>query len=113
MFGVIEDFSCPTLSLDQRYGTKRPSVFFIQIDSEAMAPYLLKGDRVIVDRSLSLKNNHLATFYYQGQALCRQFIQSKQAIILKSFNPKVKDIIIDQPQDLELFGVVKAIIREL
>ena len=76
-----------------------------------MAPTILPGDILIVDRSIKIFNSAVATFFFNDIAICKQYIRNENQVLLRSFDPKVKDIKITNEDKLELFGVVTGLAR--
>ncbi len=116
LFGITDDFGDKFLSLDERYLSHHESVFFVRASGDSMLPEIKAKDILIVDRSLELFHGCTATFFYNHKPICKQYLKTKEGIILRSFNEKHKDIIINNnydPSSFQLFGVVKAIVRDL
>lgn len=78
-----------------------------------MGPDIRANDILIVDRSIKLISGRVATFYFNGHAICKQYLITSNGVILHSFNPKYKDILITETDDLQLFGVVIGITRDM
>lgn len=73
---------------------------------------ILPGDYVLVDRSLSPKNNDIVVARIEQEWTLKYFFKEGNQIILKPAHPKYKVIILSPEQDMEIFGVVVAIIRK-
>jgi phage repressor protein C with HTH and peptisase S24 domain len=50
--------------------------------------------------------NDVGVFYYNGDFYCKVLNYRNGEIVLSSYNPKHKDIIIDQPEELHFIGRV-------
>lgn len=113
LFGIADDFTENYLSLDEKYLSNKESTFFVRADGDSMEPDIKPRDILIVDRSVKVFSGCVGTFYFNGNAICKQYIQGPSGIILRSFNTKYKDIHIKETDDLTLFGVVIGITRDL
>jgi DNA polymerase V len=113
MFGVAQDFSVESLSLDRELILNPEATFFVRCGGRTMEPFICEGDLLLVDRSLALKSGDIATFFFNNEACCRIYIKESQKIILRSYNPQHKDIVVGIDDSLEIFGVVTNIIRTL
>lgn len=112
LFGIADDFSDNSLSLDEKYLVNKEATFLVRAGGDSMVPEIKQDDILIVDRSVELVSGKIATFHFNGNAVCKIFIIKDNEIILRSFNPKYKDIIITEADSLELFGVVIGIARD-
>jgi DNA polymerase V len=112
LFGIADDFSEGYLSLDEKYLANRESTFFVRASGDSMQPKIFENDILIVDRSIPLESGQIAAFYLNGNAICKIFHKAKDGIILKSLNPKYQDIKLSSDDDLQLFGVVVASVRD-
>lgn len=58
----------PSIHLDQELITNRDATFFVRIDSDELADFLInKNDVLIIDRSLYPKENNLAMVVVEGE----------------------------------------------
>lgn len=113
LFGISEDFSEHSLSLDEKYLTHRESTFFVRAGGDSMTPEIKPGDILIVDRSIPLHSGHIATFFLNGHSICKQYLKVHENIFLHSYNPDYDDFQIQENDDLQLFGVVVGMVRDL
>ncbi len=112
LFGIADDFSEGYLSLDEKYLANRESTFFLRASGDSMQPKIFDNDILIVDRSVTLESGQIAAFYLNGNAICKIFYKGREGVILKSLNPKYHDIKLSSDDDLQLFGVVVASVRD-
>ncbi len=113
LFGISEDFVDSYLSLDEKFIKHQEATFFIRAGGNSMEPNIQAGDILIVDRSVNLRSGIVGAFFYNGSPICKQFIKQNDKAILRSFNKAYKDVIITENDDLQLFGVVIGLAREL
>ena len=112
LFGIADDFSDNYLSLDAKYLVNKESTFLVRAGGDSMAPEIKDRDILIVDRSVELISGKVATFHFNGAAICKLYVKKGDEIILRSFNKKYQDIVITEADDLLLFGVVIGIARD-
>jgi DNA polymerase V len=113
LFGISDDFVDSYLSLDEKFVRNQNATFFVRASGDSMWPKVENGDILIVDTSLSLKNGAIGTFFYNGNPICKQWIKTENGFILRSINSKYPDLIIMESDQLELFGVVIGLARDL
>ena len=113
LFGIAADHTENHQSLDERFIKSKHSTFFFEAASESMSPYIEKGDVLIVDRSLTPTNNQIIIAAFSGELLCRRLFFSKEAVLLISDNEKFKTIQMTTLSDFIVWGVVKALARDV
>lgn len=114
LFGIHKDYSKRAQSLDERFVLHQESTFFFEIEGDAMAPYILSGDVLIVDRALDWSKNRVILCFYDGQMLCRRLLQDERGhYFLRAENSRYTDIFLDEDWDAQFFGVVRAIGRDI
>ena len=87
------------------------STFYFWMQEEAMFPLVKKGDLVLVDRSLEVKNEDLVIASYKGQHLLRRIVLNGSTMILKPESVKSRSLHILEPDDCIIFGVVTFVIH--
>ena len=95
---------------------KNPSsTFLIRVQGNSMLDYkIAEGDVLIVDRSLTLKNNSIAVLNFQGELVVKKIITKKEKyFILSKENKRTKEIEISSSFDSELWGIVIYVIHKL
>ena len=82
-------------------GTVPPHAdFCIDIDGDSMEPYIKNGQRVYVQRDVSLKEFEPGIFFVDGDVYCKQWcIDYAGTLHLLSANPKREDANISIPRD--------------
>ena len=95
---------------------KNPSsTFLIRVQGNSMLDYkIAEGDVLIVDRSLTLKNNSIAVLNFQGELVVKRIVKKKEKyFILSKENKRTKEIEISSSFDSELWGIVIYVIHKL
>lgn len=89
------------------------STFLIQVVGESMlGAGILPGDYVLVDKSLNPKNNDIVIVRIEDEWTMKYFFREKGRILLKPAHPQYPPLILSQEKDVEVFGVVIAVIRK-
>lgn len=112
LFGISEDFIENYLSLDEKFAKNREATFYIRASGDSMLPRIENGDILVVDRSLPVRSGSIVAVFFNGTALCKELIYENGQKILRSHNPKFKDLIISEDDELALFGVVVGLARD-
>lgn len=113
LFGIVEQQGDGRLSLNEFVGFDSPSVFAYEISGNAMAPLIIDGDRLIIDRSKKAVHGTIAVFEYNGQILCRRYFRRGPAFCLMAENKSFKNIIPRESEIYNLIGIVKHVLRSL
>lgn len=113
LFGIQQDFAQDYLSLDNKFIPNKTSTFFFKASGESMAPLIMPGDILIVDRSYSFISGQICILNLDGQLICKKLYERAHGLVLKSLNPDHQDIHITPERDFSIFGVVTALARNL
>lgn len=113
LFGIQEDFTPRELSLDEHFISKKTATFFFEASGDSMAPLIMSGDILIVDRSAKIISGRIYVVNFEGQILCKRYYLKAGQVILKSEDPKFRDIIVTNPEEFSFFGAVTALARHL
>ena len=73
-----------------------------------MQPTIYEGQILIVDRSRTDFHGRVCVVCVDDKMMCKRVIQKDNCVILKSDNPKYKDLIIENNESLTFWGVVIA-----
>ena len=106
MFGLNEDFIESYQSLDVRFIKNKASTFFFEFDGDSMEPTILKGDILLVDRSIELFDRRVCIVCYEGHLVCKRVFMKSEAVVLCSDNVKYEDVVIQNSENIEIWGVV-------
>lgn len=106
LFGISEDFIDKYQSLDQLLIKNKYSTFFFEADGDSMEPTIRPGQILIVDRSISSFNGRVCIICYEDKLICKRVQIRPDSIILKSDNPKYRDIIVHNQESTLFWGVV-------
>jgi phage repressor protein C with HTH and peptisase S24 domain len=72
--------------------TPRSADFSVHVQGDSMEPYIRDGDRVFVQRDVTLTDGDVGIFFVDGDVYCKQICQDNyRNIYLLSANPKRED----------------------
>ena len=107
-----EDFTELSISLDQLLVKNPPATFMAYAEGESMINMgIHHGDIIIVDRSLSPRNEDIIVAVMEGEFLIKQFSNAGDEIRLIPHNSKYPIIYIKEDSDFQVWGVVVHSIR--
>lgn len=113
LFGISADHLEKYQSLDDRFIRDRAATFFFEVSGDAMSPLLMEKDVLIVDRSIEAMSGCVVVVQLEGELFCRRLKWDEDQVILTSDNPVHADIILKDGQELQIFGVVTSVMRDL
>lgn len=109
LFGISEDEIEDYQSLDSLFIKNKFNTFFFKAAGDSMEPTIYAGQILVVDRSQKNYNGKVCAIVYDEKIICKRVIIKNDSIILKSDNPKYKDIFIENNESVVFWGVVIAI----
>lgn len=109
LFGISDDFIEKYQSLDTHFIKNKFSTFFFEAAGDSMEPTIFEGQILIVDRSLKDFHNKVCVISYEDKLICKRVYTKGNGIILKSDNPRYKDIFVENTDSVSLWGVVLAV----
>jgi DNA polymerase V len=113
LFGIQDDHIESYLSLDQKFIRNKHTSFIFKMEGDSMKPHICAGDFLIVDRSLTNFMNKVVVVDIFDERMCKFLTRESNQIILRSFNPKYKDIVVTEEMDMRVFGVAILCFRDL
>lgn len=111
LFGISEDHIKNYQSLDLRFIKNKAATFFFEAEGDAMFPYILEKDVLIVDRSVNPQSGCLVIASFGSEFFCRRLEYVESGVILRAENPIYPDIEVKE-LDLQIFGVVRSFVRD-
>lgn len=110
LFGVTEDFSEDFQSLDERFIKNKAATYFFEATGSSMNPLIRPGEILVVDRSIKNVSGRVCVVALDGELVCKWVYIRGNQMILKSEDPRHKDIIIhiEESHSAIVFGVVTA-----
>ncbi|WP_419834808.1 LexA family protein [Endozoicomonas atrinae] len=108
-----KDYEEKPLSLDSRYIQRPAATFFAQIDGNGFsADGILNGAIAVIDRSLTPKENDILLCVIEGVQSIRRLEVRNGRRYLSTPNPDFADILAEDNDDVEVWGVVTAVVNE-
>lgn len=82
--------------------------FGIRISGDSMEPLIRNGDTVFVKQSMTVESGKVGIFILNGESFCKRLIvdRQKKEVLLRSVNPKYKDIVVTAADKLITVGQV-------
>lgn len=108
LFGISDDFIEKYQSLDTHFIKNKFSTFFFESDGDSMEPTIFPGQVIVVDRSRKDFHGKVCVISWEDKLICKRVFFKNDLIILKSDNPKHKDIIVQNNENILLWGLVVA-----
>ena len=109
LFGISDDEIEDYQSLDSLFIKNRFNTFFFKAAGDSMEPTIYQGQILVVDRSKTNYNGKVCAIVYDEKIICKRVIMKNDFLILKSDNPKYKDISILNNESIVFWGVIVAI----
>ena len=108
-----DDFIEGKLSLDKLLVQNKEATFFVRAEGEAMEDACIShGDLLVVDKSITPISGHIVIAVVEGDLIVRRYIEHDGLISLKADNPIFKDIDFKDGEELKIWGVVTAMVKQ-
>jgi DNA polymerase V len=108
-----QDYEQKTLDLNDRFIANPPATFFFTVKGDSMVGAgIFDGATLIVDRSLKPKSSSIVIADVDGEWMVKRLYKRSGVIKLLSENPEHAPIVLQEGQELVIFGVVTYVINE-
>lgn len=108
-----QDYEQKTLDLNDRFIANPPATFFFTVKGDSMiGAGIFDGATLIVDRSLRPKSSNIVIADVDGEWMVKRLYKRSGVIKLLSENPLNDPIVLEEGQELVIFGVVTYVINE-
>ncbi|MBM4190151.1 MAG: translesion error-prone DNA polymerase V autoproteolytic subunit [Betaproteobacteria bacterium] len=109
-----EDYAEGTLDLNAYLVEHEAATFYVRVTGESMRDAgILSGDLIAVDRALEARHGDIVLAVLDGQLTVKELYQQPDAVRLLPHNPDYAPILIQPGQELQIWGVVKGVVRKL
>lgn len=109
----VEENLLESISMEEWLVKNPSSTFLIKVAGESMVEAgILPGDYVLVDRTLQPRTNDIVVVRIEDEWTMKYFVREGERILLKPAHPKYPTIHLLPEKDIEIFGVVIAVIRK-
>lgn len=110
------DYAQGTLDLNEYLVRHQSASFYFTVETNDMeGSSILKGDKVLVDRSLDAESGHFVVAVIENEYSLRTLLIRRGVYELHTDNPKQIPIKFEdeESQQLSIWGVVTGIVRKL
>ena len=108
-----QDYEQKTLDLNNRFIANPPATFFFTVKGDSMVGAgIFDGATLIVDRALKPKSSSIVIADVDGEWMVKRLYKRSGVIKLLSENPDHAPIVLQEGQELVIFGVVTYVINE-
>jgi DNA polymerase V len=109
-----EDYKERNLDLHEHLVKHPAATFFVRVDGDSMINAgIFSGDLLIVDRSLKAHSGRIIIALIEDEFTVKRLIQKNGQLILQPENPAYKPLLIQDPGQLIIWGVVTYVIHGL
>tara|TARA_Y100000996_G_scaffold406665_1_gene383296 strand:+ start:759 stop:1187 length:429 start_codon:yes stop_codon:yes gene_type:complete len=109
-----DDYIENNLSLSELLIRNHLSTFLMKASGDSMIDVGINhNDILVVDRSLEARSNDIVIAIFEGNLTVKKLLtKTNGSVVLKSENPRYKNINIPEITDLEVWGVVTSVIHQ-
>lgn len=108
-----DDYLEGRLSLDALLIQNKDSTFFFRARGDSMIRAgIFEGDLLVVDKSLTPSSGNIVIAVVDAEMTVRRLIQRDGNVTLWPENPKYREMVIKDGQELQVWGVVTSTIKK-
>jgi DNA polymerase V len=108
-----DDYIEGRLSLDEHLIQHRDATFFVRAKGNSMVGAgIFDGDLLVVDRSLTPSSGDIVIAVLDAELTVKRLIRRNGQVILKPENPDFAEIVLQDGQELQVWGVVTSATRK-
>jgi DNA polymerase V len=101
-----------TLSLDDLLAIDAPHTYIVRVSGDSMIGIgIYEGDMLVVDRSMPARDGDVVVAALNGEPIVKRLGKVGQSIALLSENPAYAPKVIQDGDELEVWGVVNCSLR--
>lgn len=109
-----QDLGAKRIDLTAQLIRHPQATFLLRARGESMRDVgIFDGDVLVVDRALQARNGHVVVAVVDGEFVCKTLSMRAGRVALKAANPSYSDIIPQEGQSVEVWGVVAHVIKSL
>ena len=106
------DYTEDALDLNQYLIKHKAASFMFSVEGQSMRDAgIVDGDKVVVDRSIEAKHNHIVIAVVEGDYTIKRLYKRRERIELRAENPAFQPIVFTEFSKLEIWGVVVGVVR--
>lgn len=108
-----DDHCARRLDLIERLITHPQATYLMRVRGLSMVDAgIFDGDVVVIDRAIKPRSGHIVVAVVDGEFTVKQLLMRAGRVRLKAANPTFADIVPKDGQTVEVWGVVKAALKE-
>jgi DNA polymerase V len=107
-----QDYLEPMLDLNQALIKNSSSTFFGKVKGVSKDAGVDNGDLLVIDKSLSYRNNAMAVCFIDGEFTLKQFKVAGNTLLLMPANKDYEPIVVKEDADFSVWGIVTYIIKK-
>ncbi|WP_010522504.1 LexA family protein [Aquimarina agarivorans] len=109
-----QDFAQKKLSLDDKLIQNKEATFYARVQGVSMINAGLgDGDLLVIDRSITPQNNHIAICYLNNEFTVKRLAIQNKKITLVPENDAYEKIEITEGTELLIWGIVTYVIKKV
>lgn len=102
-----QDYELAELDLNKRFVTNPPATFFLEVIGDSMIDAgIYPGSTIIVNRAIQAKSSHIVVVLLDGELMVKRLYKRGGVVKLLSENKNYAPIVLNEDQDLLIWGVV-------
>jgi len=105
------DYIETSLDLPKLLVRRKAATFFLRVKGSSMSPTIEDKDLLVVDKSIKAAHGDIVIAAMNGEFTVKRLYQRAGFVSLQPDNPNFNPILVEPSVDLEIWGVVTAIIR--
>ena len=108
-----DDYIESRLSLDEHLILHKDSTFFVRATGNSMVGAgIFDGDLLVVDKGLDAQSGDIVIAVVDGEFTVKYLHWQGSAAILRPANARYKDILLQDGQELQVWGVVTSTVKQ-
>jgi DNA polymerase V len=108
-----EDLGAQRIDLTQMLVVHAQATYFLRASGQSMIEAgIFDNDILVVDRAIKPRHNHIVVAVVDGDFTVKRLYQRAGRIKLKAANPTYPDIVPQEGQTIEVWGVVTSSIKQ-
>lgn len=108
------DYAERSLDLNSYLVQHKEASFFFRVTGDSMSGAgILDGDIVLVDRAVQAQHGHIVLAVLDGEYTLKRLFRAAGAVELHPDNPAYSPIRLADGHELQVWGVVTAVVRKL
>lgn len=108
-----DDYIESRLSLDEHLIQHKDSTFFVRATGNSMVGAgIFNGDLLVVDKGLDAQSGDIVVAVVDGEFTVKYLHWQGGAAILRPANARYKDIVLQDGQELQVWGVVTSTVKQ-